>query len=121
MAVGIIGSVGKGNEKITYNDYNVTLVASSQGVDNWLPYSTAGANCYVYDLRFSDVPLANLTTTSDVSILPRGEITESLLANFSSINAVEVGTFNNVDAVRFYSMTGKPTNDITITLRVLNP
>lgn len=120
MAIGIIGAVGKSNEKITYSDHDVTLVASQGGTDNWIPYSTAGTNCHVYDLRFTDLPGANLTTSSDVTVLPRGTISESMLTNFSQINAVETGTFNDLDVVRFYSMTGKPTSDIQITLRVLN-
>lgn len=118
MAVGILGSVGKSAEKITYNDYDVTLVATQSGTDNWIPYSTAGSNCHVYDFRFTDLPNAGLTVDSDVAVLPRGTITESMLSAFSQINAVESGNFNNVEAIRFYSMTGKPTADIQITLRV---
>ena len=118
MAVGIIGSVGKSAEKITFNDYDVTLVASQSGTDNWISYNTAGSNCYVYDFKFTDLPNAGLTTSSDVAVLPRGTITETMLNNFAQINAVESGNFNNVDAIRFYSMTGKPTADIQITLRV---
>lgn len=120
MAIGIIGAVGKSNEKMTYSDHDVTLVASQGGTDNWIPYSAAGTNCHVYDLRFTDLPTAGLSTSSDVTVIPRGSISESMLANFSQINAVETGNYNNLDVVRFYSMTGKPTSDIEITLRVLN-
>lgn len=118
MAVGIIGSVGKSAEKITFNDYDVTLVATQQGTDNWISYSAAGSNCYVYDFKFTDLPNAGLTVDSDVAVLPRGTITEAMLNSFAQINAVESGNFNNADAIRFYSMTGKPSADIQITLRV---
>lgn len=118
MAVGIIGSVGKSAEKITYNDYDVTLVATQSGTDNWIPYSTAGINCHVYDLRFTDLPNAGLTVDSDVAVLPRGTITEAMLNNFAQINAIETGNFNDVDAIRFYCMTGKPTADIQVKVRV---
>lgn len=118
MAVGIIGSVGKSAEKITFNDYDATLVATQSGTDNWIPYSAAGTNCHVYDLKFTDLPDAGLTTSSDVAVLPRGTITEAMLNNFAQINAVETGNFNNADVIRFYCMTGKPTADIQIKLRV---
>lgn len=121
MSIGIIGSVGKPSDKITYNDYQVTLAAQTGGVDNWLPYSTAGEGCYVYDLSFTDLPAAGLTQNSDVTVLPRGTITKQMLEKFGQINAVEVTQDDNqVDCVRFYSMNGKPTDDILVTLRVLN-
>lgn len=120
MAVGIIGSIGT-IKKDAYKDTDVTIAAQTGGVDNWQSYTTAGANCYVYELQFSDIPDSGITSTSDVSVMPRGTITQTLIENFSQLNAVEVtvdGSSN--DVVRFYAFNGKPTVDIDITLRVMN-
>lgn len=120
MAVGIIGSIGT-IKKDAYKDTDVTIAAQTSGVDNWQSYTTAGANCYVYDLQFTDIPDSGITQDSDISVIPRGTITQTLIENFSQLNAVEVtvdGSSNNV--VRFYSFNGKPTVDIDITLRVMN-
>lgn len=120
MAVGIIGSIGT-IKKDVYKDTDVTLVPESGGVDKWVSYSTAGANCYIYDLKFTDIPNSGITSTSDISIIPSGTITQTLIENFAQINAVEVTVDSNSNnVVRFYAFNGKPTVSIDVTLRVMN-
>lgn len=120
MAVGIIGSIGT-IKKDFYKDTDVTLAAQTGGTDNWQSYTTAGANCYVYDLQFTDIPDSGITSASDVNVIPRGTISQSMIENFAQINAVEV-TQNqqSADVVRFYAFNGKPSSNIDITLRVMN-
>lgn len=119
MGVGCIGSVGLFSEKDNYKDTNVSLMLQTQDVANWQPYATAGANCKVYDLAFTDIPNSGITVDSDIAIIPRGTITQTMLENFSYINAVEIYTNNNLNYVRFYSMRGEPPANIELTLRVL--
>lgn len=119
MAIGIIGGCGYIKSK-NYSDTDVTLVYQTGGADNWQPYSTAGTNCYVYELRFTDIPDSGITLTSDITIIPRGTITQTMIEKFNQINAVEVLTnSSNQDVVRFYAFNGKPTADIDVTLRVI--
>lgn len=119
MAIGIIGGCGYIKSK-NYSDTDVTLAAQTGGIDNWQSYSTAGANCYVYDLQFTDIPNSGITINSDVTVIPRGTITQSLIEKFNQINAVEVITnSSSQDVVRFYAFNGKPTDNIDVTLRVI--
>lgn len=120
MAIGCIGSVGLYPEKTNYIDTDVTIVLQTQDVSNWQPYSAAGTNCKVYDLAFTDIPDSGITLDSDVVIIPRGTITESMLINFGYINAVETVTHDGANYLRFYSMRGEPPANIEITVRVLN-
>lgn len=121
MAIGCISAVGLYPEKTNYVDTDVTLALQTQEVNNWQPYSAAGTNCKVYDLAFTDIPNSGITLDSDTVILPRGTITETMLENFSYINAVEIVTVNDANYLRFYSMRGEPPANIDLTVRVLNP
>ena len=120
MAIGLIGSVGKPEQVVPYVDYDITVVAQTGGQDNWKAYAAGGTNCYVYDLPVADIPNADISLDTDFAILPRGTITATLLENFSNINAAEVTTIDNATVLRLYSMSGKPSVDITITLRKYN-
>lgn len=120
MAIGLIGSVGKPEQVVPYVDHDITVVAQTGGQDNWKAYAAGGTNCYVYDLPVSDIPNSDITLDTDFAILPRGTITSTLLENFSNINAAEVTTIDNATVLRLYSMSGKPSVDITITLRKYN-
>lgn len=121
MTIGCISSVGLYPEKQNYVDTDVTIVLQTQDVDNWQPYAAAGTNCKVYDLAFTDIPNSGISLDSDVVVIPRGTITDTMLSNFSYINAVETVTHDDANYVRFYSMRGNPPGNIEITLRVLNP
>lgn len=120
MAIGLIGSVGKAEQVVPYVDHDITVAAQTSGQDNWTVYSSGGTNCYVYDLPISDIPGGGIDLDSDFAVLPRGTITATLLENFSNINAAEITNINDTPVLRFYSMTGKPSVDITITLRIYN-
>ena len=128
MSAGIIGGIGKMPEtsKSLFENYDISLQMQTEGVDNWQPYSAAGTNCYVYDYTVAqDYPDATFSESSIVEILPRGTITQSLIENFSWINAAEPlsievsGTTKKV--VRFYSFMGKPNVDINLVLRIWKP
>lgn len=114
MAIGVIGSAGKQN---AYKDFDVTITAQSGGVDNWTADATVGATAYTQTVLTGDIS-SNLYIdgATDFYVIPNpATITESALEQFSWISACEsVST-----GIKFYSVTGKPTFDIPITIRVI--
>ena len=126
MSTGFLGSIGKLPyvAKNMYTDYEITLVLSTEGVNNWQPYSTAGTDCYVYDYKpLVDFPNSGFSGNEYCEILPRGVITETLINKYSWLNAVETTLIQQQDetllpVVRFYSFRGTPDADIPLTLRI---
>lgn len=114
MAIGVIGSAGKRN---TYKDFNVTISAQTGGVDNWTADSSVGTNAYTQTVLTADIS-ANLYIdgATDFYVIPNPPaITESALEQFSYISACE----STSTGIKFYSVTGKPTFDIPVTIRVI--
>lgn len=125
MASGIISGIGElpTSSKTLFTDYDISIQQQTEGVDNWQPYSAAGTNCYVYDLDvLTEYPNSQFDANSVCSLLPRGTITQTLIENYSWINASEsiAITVNDTtkNVLRIYSFKGKPNVDITCTLRI---
>lgn len=116
MAIGVVGSSGRTNN---YVDYDVTITAQSgdPAVDNWTADATAGANAYTQTVLTADIS-ANLYIdgATDFYVIPNPQtITESALDQFGWISAAE----STSTGIKFYSMTGKPSFDIPVTIRVI--
>lgn len=116
MAIGVVGSSGRTNN---YVDYDVTITAQSgdPAVDNWVADSSAGPNAYVQTVLTADIS-SNLYIDggTDFYVIPNPQtITESALDQFSWISAAE----STSTGIKFYSMTGKPSFDIPVTIRVI--
>ena len=123
MATGVISGIGKFMRQTALEDsYDVMLVAVQDGINNWQPYSTAGAGCYVYDYDLvADYPNAVISDHDIFECALRGAVTDSQLAKFAWINAIETMVINQGQpdekvVVRFYSFNGQPQDDITIKL-----
>lgn len=123
MATGIIGGIGKfTTQKALQDSYDVMLVAVQEGVNNWQPYSTAGAGCYVYDYDLvADFPNAIITDSDIFECGLRGAVTDAQVAKFAWINAIETLVINQGQpdekvVIRFYSFNGQPTDDIPVKL-----
>lgn len=116
MAIGVVGSSGRTNN---YVDYDVTITARSgdPATDNWVADATAGASAYVQTVLTADIS-SNLyiDDATDFYVIPNPQtITESALDQFSWISAAE----STSTGIKFYSMTGKPSFDIPVTIRVI--
>lgn len=116
MAIGVIGSSGRTNN---YVDYDVTVTAQSgdPATDNWHADATAGQNAYVQTVLTGDIS-SNLyvDAATDFYVIPNPQtITESALDQFSWISAAE----STSTGIKFYSMSGKPSFDIPVTIRII--
>lgn len=114
MAIGVIGSAGKQN---AYKDFDVTISAQTGGVDNWTADATVGANAYTQTVLTADIsPNLYIDGATDFYVIPNpNAITESALGQFSWISAAE----STSTGIKFYSVTGKPSFDIPVTIRVI--
>ena len=114
MSIGVIGSSGRTNN---YVDYNVTISHQTGGVDNWALDTTAGANCYTQTVLTADIDTnLYIDGATDFYVIPNpATITESSLDQFSWLSAAE----STSTGIKFYSMTGKPSFDIPVTIRVI--
>ena len=114
MAIGVIGSSGKKN---SYIDYNVTILAQTEGVDNWVADSTVGSNAYTQTVLTADIsPNLYIDGGTDFYVIPNPTtITDSALEQFSWLSAAE----STSTGIKFYSITGKPSFNIPVTIRVI--
>lgn len=116
MSIGVIGSSGRTNN---YVDFDVTIPAQSgdPAQDNWVAEPSAGPNAYSMTVLTADIS-SNLYIDdgTDFYVIPNPQtITESALDQFSWISAAE----STSTGIKFYSMTGKPSFDIPVTIRII--
>ena len=114
MAIGVIGSAGKQN---AYKDFDVTIAAQTGGVDNWVADTSVGPNAYTQTVLTADIsPNLYIDGATDFYVIPKpGAITESALEQFSWLSAAE----STATGIKFYSVTGKPSFDIPVTIRAI--
>lgn len=114
MAIGILGGSARGT---AYVDYDITISAKTGEVSNWTLSTPNGQTCYTQTILTSDIsPNLYIDGNTDFQLIPRMEtITQWGLEQFGWLSAAE----STAEGIKVYSMTGQPSFDIPVTLRVM--
>ena len=114
---GIISSVG---QQIPYRDFDIVLTAETSGTSNWVADASIGGDAYTQTKLTADIsPSVWIDANTHFDVLPckrsgQQVLTESDLDIFASISYAE----STATGIKFVSVTGQPTADIPLTLRI---
>lgn len=122
MSIGVIGSCGKMKR---YADFEFTIPYQKSGVDAWTQDATAGDTCYSQIVLAEDInPSLYVDGATDFYVMPNPTvITQSALEQFSYISIADSTSISEggvtKGAIKFFSMTGKPTFNIPVIIRII--
>ena len=114
MAIGVMPSVGKTMDTV---DYNITITAKTGNTDNWEADATVGTDCYTQTVLTADIsPNLYIDGGTKFYVLPHpNSVTSSALEQFAWLACAE----STDTGIKFYSVRGKPSFDIPVTIRII--